>query len=124
MPSNRLIEGPYKTYFSIEATSSPKSSARTFETFAHLVARESTNGDALAGLGNFFGDQFADSLGRIFNERLVDENSFFIELVQPTFDDLLDHLLGLVRHSWDRSSPARGRSRAPSRARRPELPRA
>src|ERR1700730_1246040 len=67
------------------------------QTFAHLVASESSNRDRLSGLGNSIGDQLADCLGRIFDERLVEQNKLFIEFVQPALDNFVDDLIWLVR---------------------------
>src|SRR4249920_4134095 len=61
------------------------------QTFAHFVTRESPNRHFLAGLGDLFGDEFADSLGRLFNKRLVKQDKLFIEFVQPAFDNLVDN---------------------------------
>src|SRR5581483_3417843 len=66
------------------------------QTFTHLVTRKPTHGDLLASLRDFFGDQFADSLRRLFDERLIEQNEFFVELIQAAFDDLVDHLIWLV----------------------------
>src|ERR1044071_7830798 len=67
------------------------------EALAHLVAREAADGDALARLGDLLREQLVDGLGRVLDERLVEEHRLLEELVEAALDDLLDDLLGVVR---------------------------
>src|ERR1700730_15972434 len=67
------------------------------QTFAHLVASESSNRDRLSGLGNSIGDQLADCLGRIFDEWRVKKNKLLIEFVPPPLDIFVDDLIWLIR---------------------------
>src|SRR5204862_6015990 len=85
-----------ETLFQQRSYFAAKIISAALEAFTHLVARESPDRDTLAGLGDLFCHQLADSLCWIFHERLIEQNRLLIKLVQPTFNDLVDHLLGFV----------------------------
>src|SRR6266849_3400950 len=63
---------------------------------AHLVAGKTENRNLLAKFGDLLRQQFTYGLGRIFDERLVEQHNFFVELVQTPFDNFFDHLFGLI----------------------------
>ncbi len=61
------------------------------EALAHLVASKAAHGDTLPDCRNLLSYQFADCLGRLFDERLIEQHHFFVELVEPPLDDLVDN---------------------------------
>src|SRR5882724_5962130 len=66
------------------------------ESFAHLIASETTNRNLLTGFGYLLGDQFSYRLGRVLNEGLIQQDCLFIKLVKSAFDNLVYHLIWLT----------------------------
>jgi hypothetical protein len=66
------------------------------EPFTHLVTGEPADADLLAGLTCQLNDKFADGHGLILDEWLFEQDGFRIELVETTFNHLVDNVLRFV----------------------------
>src|SRR5262252_2903357 len=64
---------------------------------AHLEAGITLNRDVLAQLADDTGDQLRDGNGLVFDEGLLIEADFLVELAHFAFDNLLHHLSRLAR---------------------------
>ena len=64
--------------------------------FAHFKADEARNRNVFAQFGDHGLDQVADGGGVFADEGLLVQANLFVEFVQPPFDDLVHHLLGLA----------------------------
>ena len=77
---------------------------------ANLKAREAAHGDVLAQLADFGRYQLADADGLIFDERLLEQADFLVELFHLTGDHLLGDVLWLAAGHGDQRARLAGRA--------------
>src|SRR4051812_39557993 len=64
--------------------------------FAYFETGEAADGDILAQLADFCGDQLRDADGLLLDEWLIEQTHFFVEFRHLAFDDFLDYGRGFA----------------------------
>src|SRR5215469_2948524 len=63
---------------------------------AHFESHETPDGNVLTELGDFRFDQVVNGRRRLLDEGLLVKAHLFIELIEPSFDDLVHHFFRLA----------------------------
>src|SRR5690554_5409878 len=81
----------------LPARNSPESFSRTRRNLlSYCDAGDASDLDVLADGGDVLGQQLANGLLVVLDVRLVEQHDLGEELVDPSFDDALDHILRLA----------------------------